>query len=152
MTGQVDFYVLGSSAPQERWRFVCRLTEKAYLRGMRVAILGQSAEDVRILDDLLWTFSDHSFVPHKVCTGQPDTDGATPVRLMNALAAGDAVAADVLVNLSQAVPPEPASYSRIVEILDADPDRRRLGRERFKAYRDLQLTLNTHQIDAAAET
>jgi DNA polymerase-3 subunit chi len=151
MTGQVDFYVLNGTAPQERLKYVCRLTEKAYLRGLRVAILGQSAEDVRALDELLWSFSDHSFVPHKVCAGASGTDNATPVSLMQSLPAGDSVAADVLVNLSQQMPAEPARFARIVEILDADPERRRLGRERFKAYRDLQRTLFTHQIDATAD-
>ncbi len=151
MTGQVDFYVLNGTAPHERRRYVCRLTEKAYLRGLRVAILADSAEEVRALDELLWTFSDHSFVPHKVCTGQRDTDSTTPVSLMHSLAAGDSIAADVLVNLSQQLPAEPQRFTRIAEILDADPERRRLGRERFKTYRDLQLTLFSHQIDATAD-
>jgi len=39
----------------------------------------------------------------------------------------------------------------IAEIIDADEERRRLGRERFKAYRDLKFTMETHQIDEAAE-
>jgi DNA polymerase-3 subunit chi len=148
MTGQVDFYVLNGTAPQDRWRYVCRLTEKAYLQGMRVAILAQGADDLRALDDLLWTFSDHSFVPHKVCTDQSDKDTATPVRLMQALPAGDSFAADVLVNLSQQMPAGIERFARIAEILDADPERRRLGRERFKAYRDQQLTMKTHQVDS----
>ena len=148
MTGQVDFYVLNGAAPQERWRYVCRLTEKAYLRGMSVAILAPGADDIRALDDLLWTFSDQSFVPHKVCATEPDAHAATAVRLMQALPAGDSFATDVLVNLSQQMPAEPLRFARIVEILDGEPERRRLGRERFKSYRDMQLTLKTHQVDA----
>ena len=31
MTERVDFYVLKSAAPKQRWAFACRLTEKAYL-------------------------------------------------------------------------------------------------------------------------
>ena len=42
-------------------------------------------------------------------------------------------------------------YPRIAEIIDADEDRRRLGRERFKTYRDLKVTLETHQLDETAE-
>ena len=34
---------------------------------------------------------------------------------------------------------------------DADPQRRRLGRERFKSYRDQKLTIETHQLSAAAD-
>ena len=32
MTERVDFYILKSSTPKQRWTFACRLTEKAYLR------------------------------------------------------------------------------------------------------------------------
>jgi hypothetical protein len=32
--------------------------------------------------------------------------------------------------------------------MDADPERRRLGRERFKSYRDLKVAMDTHQIGA----
>jgi DNA polymerase IIIc chi subunit len=42
-------------------------------------------------------------------------------------------------------------FSRIAEVIDADDDRRRLGRERFKVYRELKLPLETHQLDDAAE-
>jgi DNA polymerase-3 subunit chi len=148
MTGQVDFYVLNGTAPQERWRYVCRLTEKAYLRGMSVAILAPGADEVRALDELLWTFSDQSFVPHQVCTAQADAGAAAPVQLMQALPAGGSFAPDVLVNLTEQLPAEPGRFARIVEILDAQPQRRRLGRERFKAYRDMQLTLRTHPVEA----
>jgi DNA polymerase-3 subunit chi len=151
MTGKVDFYVFDATAPQQCWRLACRLTEKAYLRGMRVAILGQNAEELRNLDELLWTFSESSFVPHKICTEYPDADASTPVRLMHELPAGAATCADLLVNLSQCMPVEPTRFTRIAEIVDGDPERRRLGRERFKAYRGLQLTLETHPMDKAAE-
>jgi DNA polymerase III subunit chi len=58
--------------------------------------------------------------------------------------------ADLLVNLAQRLPSQLQGYTRIAEIIDADEERRRLGRERFKAYRDLKLTLETHQIEEAA--
>ena len=38
-------------------------------------------------------------------------------------------------------------FARIAEIIDADEQRRRLGRERFKAYRDQKLPLETHQLE-----
>ena len=60
-------------------------------------------------------------------------------------------AADLLVNLAQRLPADLQRYPRIAEIIDADEERRRLGRERFKAYRDLKLPLETHQIDETAD-
>jgi DNA polymerase-3 subunit chi len=149
MTGQVDFYVLPGTSSQQRWKFACRVVEKAYLRGMRVAVLGADAAELTALDELLWTFSDQAFVPHEIDTGEAPADPA-PVRLMQALPPG--TQADLVVNLGAQLPAEPTRFARIAEILDADPLRRQGGRERFKAYRDLQLTLKTHQIDDAGDS
>lgn len=150
MTGRVDFYVLRSTADRQRWSFACRLTEKAYLRKMRVVIVGDTAEEIRGIDELLWTFNDRSFVPHKICTDPHGLDPGTPVHLTASLPAGPEPTADLLVNLCSRLPPGPERYQRIAEIIDADPERRRQGRERFKAYRELQMALETHQLDDAA--
>ena len=148
MTGQVDFYVLPGTSPQQRWKFACRIVEKAWQRGMQVAVLGSDAAELTALDELLWTFSDQSFIPHEIAAGATDAP-ETPVRLVHSLPPG--TAADLVVNLSAQLPADPARFARIAEVVDADPVRRQGGRERFKAYRDLQLTLKTHQIDAATD-
>jgi len=59
-------------------------------------------------------------------------------------------AADLLVNLSGRLPVRLERFNRIAEIIDADDERRRLGRERFKAYRELKLPVETHQLDDTA--
>jgi DNA polymerase III subunit chi len=149
MTERVDFYVLKSSAAQQRWTFACRLTEKAYLRDLRVVLLSESAADAEAIDELLWTFNERSFVPHKVVRDEQSFDAATPVHLT---ADADAVGnADLLVNLSGRLPAGLERFSRVAEIIDADDERRRLGRERFKAYRELKVPLETHQLDDATE-
>jgi DNA polymerase III subunit chi len=149
MTERVDFYVLKSAVEQKRWAFACRLTEKAYLRDLRVVILSESPAEVKMLDELLWTFNQQSFIPHKICTDEKSLDPATPVHLTSDSAT--LPAADLLVNLARALPSQLQRFSRVAEIIDADEERRRLGRERFKAYRDLKFTLETHQIDETAD-
>ncbi|MEA3149433.1 MAG: polymerase subunit chi [Gammaproteobacteria bacterium] len=144
MTERVDFYVLKSSTAKQRWTFACRLTEKAYLRDLRVVVLSETAADAEAIDELLWTFNERSFVPHDL-QGDGEPDAATPVHLTADLGAIDA--ADLLVNLSGRLPVGLERFARIAEIIDADDERRRLGRERFKAYRDLKLPLETHQLD-----
>jgi DNA polymerase-3 subunit chi len=59
--------------------------------------------------------------------------------------------ADVLVNLSNRLPSGLERFARVAEIIDADPQRRQLGRERFKAYRDQKLSLKTHQLSDGAD-
>ena len=64
----------------------------------------------------------------------------------------DAVpAADLLVNLALRLPPRLQRYPRIAEIIDADEECRRLGRERFKAYRELKLEPETHHLNETAD-
>jgi DNA polymerase-3 subunit chi len=147
MTERVDFYVLSSSSAKQRLTFACRLTEKAYLRDLTVVVWGDSDADTEAMDELLWSFNERSFVPHAIEGPDRPLDAAVPVRLTRAL---DAVeSADLLVNLSGHMPPRLERFGRIAEVIDADDVRRRLGRERFKAYRDLKLPLETHQLTDA---
>jgi DNA polymerase-3 subunit chi len=145
MTERVDFYILKSTAAKQRWTFACRLTEKAYLRDLRVVIANDTLADAQALDDLLWTFNERSFIPHKVCVDERSVDPATAVHLT--VEPTTLPCADLLVNLSGRLPAHWEQYTRIAEIIDADEERRRLGRERFKSYRDLKVVLETHQLD-----
>ena len=81
MTERVDFYVLKSAAAKQRWAFACRLTEKAYLRDLRIVIVNDTLTDAQALDDLLWTFNERSFIPHKICQDEHSMDPETPVHL-----------------------------------------------------------------------
>ena len=148
MTERVDFYVLNSTVAQLRLTFACRLAEKAYLKDMSVVVLSDSEAEARALDELMWTFNERSFVPHDVLGADPPGVAAAPVQLTPDLER--AGPADLLVNLGARLPVRLERFARIAEIIDGDADRRRLGRERFKAYRDLQLPVQTHQLDEAA--
>jgi DNA polymerase-3 subunit chi len=147
MTDKVDFYVLASNSSRQRFNFACRLTEKAYLRDLKVVILQENLADAKALDEMLWTFNERSFVPHQICIEEP-SEPETPVHLTLESAN---MTADLLVNLTDRLPGGFDRYPRVAEIIDADPERRRLGRERFKAYRDLKVALDTHQLDESAE-
>jgi len=149
MTLRVDFYVLKSSAVRQRWAFACRLAEKAYLRDLRIVMVSATPADAQSLDDLLWTYDDRSFVPHQLCAGATSADPAVKIHLT--ADAASMPPADLLVNLADSLPAEWQRHARIAEIIDADEERRRLGRERFKTYRDLKVLLETHQLDATAD-
>jgi DNA polymerase-3 subunit chi len=142
---RVDFYVLASADPALRLRFACRLVEKAYLRDHRVRVRLDPGDEVGTFDSLLWTFADRSFVPHE----RLGADGSTPAPPLAPVAIVDSGTpapeqGDVLVNLAADVPAEYERYLRIVEIVDADGARRRLGRERFRFYREHGIQPETH--------
>jgi DNA polymerase-3 subunit chi len=149
MADRVDFYVLQSQTPQRRWTFACRLTAKAYLQNLSIVVWSENAGDAKLYDDLLWTFDDRSFVPHRLIRDGEPIDAGTPVHVTLELESVEH--ADLLINLANRFPAGLSRFSRIAEIVDADPECRRLGRERFKAYRDHKLALETHQLSDAAD-
>ena len=143
MPPRVDFYLSAEAGADIRARLACRIAEKAYLAKQRVVVLLEDAEALRRFDELLWTFGDGSFVPHDVVAA----DGAAceaPVALTTG--ALPATQADVLLNLSGAVPPFFDRFARVAEFLDARPEVRAAGRERFRTYRASAIEPQTHNI------
>lgn len=141
---RIDFYVLSQEGGDARFRIACRLAEKAVEQGNRVYLQTASLSDAQRLDDLLWMFNDRSFLPHEVTSGNE----ASHPRVMILL--GDTPAPpnhrQLLINLTNAVPAELDSYDRIAEIVDVDPDSKRLSRERYKAYRERGCELDSHNL------
>ena len=146
MPGQVDFYVRAETRPDALEHFACRLVERVWQRGHRVLVVTASEAAARRLDDLLWTFRDESFVPHRR-VGAGDPAGTAP--------AGEPVvvstpgvwsgALDVLVNLTPSVPEEAARAPRIAEIVPAGGTGRDAGRARYREYRSRGFELRTHR-------
>jgi DNA polymerase-3 subunit chi len=141
---RVDFYVLSEEAPDVRLRCACRLIEKATELEHRVYVLTNSVDLSRRLDDLLWTYSDRTFLPHDVWDA-----GAAPDPLSKVLI-GEQPAPmpyrDLLLNFTDQPPADLDSYARIIEIVDSDPERKRLSRERYKHYREKGCALETHNL------
>ena len=175
---RVDFYVLPDTADGARLEFACRIAEKAYTQAHRVYVHAASAAEAARLDELLWTFRDTSFVPHALAGAGISAADAPPVLIGHEAGhAGSFLAAvemvemgtflispgeirnvpistipistiSVLVNLSEDVPAFHDRFARIAEVVDADADRRRRGRERFRQYRASGCLLDTHRLPA----
>jgi DNA polymerase-3 subunit chi len=140
----VDFYVLAEDAPNARLLYACRLAERAIEQGCHVYVQTAAAPEAQRLDEMLWTFNDRSFLPHEVFTGQP----ASHPKVMILLGAEPAPAShrQLLINLTEAVPPELELYERVAEIVDVDPEKKRTARERYKVYRERGCTLESHNL------
>ena len=146
MPGQVDFYVRPETSPDALELFACRLVEKVWQRGHSVLVLAASDFAAQRLDDLLWTFREESFVPHRRL-GESDPAKAPPVGKLVILGTPGAWsgAFDVLVNLTPRVPEEADRAARIVEIVPAGGGARDAGRERYRVYRSRGFELRTHR-------
>ena len=143
---QVDFYVT-DAAGDARLQLACRVTEKAYLAGLRVLVWCRAEGELGRFDELLWTFADRSFVPHETLVAA-DAPVAAPV----VLSAGIEPASlpDAVLNLDADIPPIALRASRVLEFIDGEATRRTAGRERFRRYRDQGLYPNTHKVGAAS--
>lgn len=146
---RVDFYLLPSAEPLARLRFACRLTEKAYKLENRVHLHTIDASEAALLDDLLWTFRQGSFVPHEVVgnTAPAGTDPMSPVTI----GYGDrrAGSAELLIDLVGGEPGHHAGFARIAEIVDGLEKSRDAARARFRGYQESGVEPVTHTIEAS---
>jgi DNA polymerase-3 subunit chi len=143
----VDFYVLAGSDPGARLRFACRLVEKAWLMRNRVRVQFDPGGELAAFDQMLWTFSDRSFVPHRRAGDSESipSPALAPVVLAED-ADADASEGGLVVNLAADVPAGYESYARIAEVIDSDASRRQRGRERFRFYRERGIEPATHEM------
>jgi DNA polymerase-3 subunit chi len=142
--GRVDFYVLTEEDEAAQLRFACRLVEKAVEQGSRVHLRTASALQSQRMDDLLWMFSDRSFLPHEIITGAQVSHARVLVAIGEA--AAPATHRQLLINLTDVMPEDFADYERVAEIVPANPEQKQLSRERYKSYREHGCTLESHNI------
>jgi len=139
---RVDFYLLGTSHDR-REVFACRLAEKAYRLGHRVYLLAADAGAANELDDLLWTFSQGSFIPHARLDPAVDVDDV-PV-LVGHTEPPEAFH-DVLVSLAAEAPPWFHRFARVAELVGADEPEKARARDRFRYYREHGATPETQPL------
>lgn len=140
---RVDFYVLAGAGEPARHQFACRLAEKAYRLDHTVHIRTADRASAEVLDDLLWTFRDGSFVPHEFLA-DPSAEPRAPVTIGASRPTGRDC--DLLINLAAGVPEDCASFPRVAEIVTSDEDVRRESRQRYAQYRDMGHSLETHKL------
>jgi DNA polymerase III subunit chi len=146
---RVDFYIIEDPSPSARLKLACKLAEKAYSASHSVLVWHTDLAELRVFDEMLWTFNDGSFVPHDLLTepGLPPFGPAhsdAPVVLSAGVAPSASV--DIIINLAPDLPPFLSLTPRVAEIIDGDDTRRRAGRARFKAYRDLGVQPASHNL------
>lgn len=140
---RVDFYISPSHAAQARQQLACRIADKAYQQNCKIYIHTDSEQETRLLDDLLWTFKQDSFLPH-ACHGSEEQNNSAIVIGHQQQAPN--VNKDVLINLARQVPLFFSQFERVAEMINENEDQKQHGRDRFRFYRDRGYELKTHQL------
>ncbi len=141
---QVDFYLLGAADPRARLATACRIAEKAFDQGLRVAVRTASPSETAELDELMWTFSDRSFVPHAVWPAEPAVADETPVLIASGAPA----------RLAPRRADQPrhghaggcGHFGRICEVVGGDEDAKQRARVRWRGYREAGLSPASHDV------
>lgn len=135
----IKFYVCRDATLDSRLLLACKLAQKAREHGMHVYIHTDTPTTTQKIDELLWSWSDVSFMPHALA---PDSD--VPILLGDEYEPMERC--DYLINLSGARPDFFGRFKRMAEILDQDPDILSDGRDRYRFYQDRGYKLDYHKL------
>lgn len=125
---KVDFYT-GST---DKLRTACQLSHKAMQSGVRTVISVPDAATTDALDKLLWHHPATAFIPH--CHCDATEAGQMPVVLNQG--SDKFPHHELLISLHIECVPYFSRFERVIEIISNDVEDSRIGRERFKFYRD----------------
>lgn len=141
---RIDFYVLPAGTADPLMT-ACKLCEKAVSQGLAV-YLHAAPDRADALDGALWSFRQGSFVAHEPWRGQPLALPLPPVLI------GEEPPPEshhqVLINLTEEIPPWFSRFERVLEIVCGDEAERARSRARYKRYRDRGFPLQTHELAA----
>jgi DNA polymerase III subunit chi len=124
---EILFYHL-EQQPLER--VIPVLLEKSLERGWRVVVEAGSRERAEVLERVLWTYRDDSFLPHGLAGGDMDND--QPILIATDQRNGNG--ANVRFYVDRAVPQSAEGYDRVVYLFSGhDPDAVTEARAAWKA-------------------
>jgi DNA polymerase-3 subunit chi len=134
----------------ERIGYACRLLRKAVRQGLKVQALADEPE-LGALDQALWTFDAHDFVPHvRLRPGQAIRPELQRTPLWLAAAVEDWPsgwpAPDLLVNCGVNAAIDPARSRRLIEIVSLDDADRAAARQRWRRYAAAGNSIKHHEI------
>lgn len=138
---QVDFYF---NVP-DPVSYGCRLVRKVWQAGFKLIIFSEDTQLLKRFDQALWQFAPLSFIPH-VSIRHP-LAAQTPVLLTATHAEIPASHRQVLLNLSQRMPPAFDDYERVLELVGTDARSRQAARSRFRHYQAQGYKPLTHNVE-----
>ena len=145
---RADFYLIAKPRFRDQpLLLVCELAKKAYAANQPMLVLARDTAQAEQLDDLMWSFEPDAFIPHEIAgTGfddeQDGEDGEADVLI--APPGIDAPMRPLVLNLRDAA--VEGDFTRVLEVVPADPSARDPLRERWKQYKARGFEVNKHDM------
>lgn len=139
----IDFYFISAQGVQARLLFACRLLEKAYQQKHQIFVLLQDLEKAQLLDKLLWTFRDESFIPHQLLFNTQETSAPIQISYQAQLTTHQ----DILLNLYHPIPDCHQHFNRLLEIITQEPSMQEIAKEHHEFYAKKGYKISLHHLN-----
>ncbi len=139
----INFYILSDPNPRAHFQLACRLVEKAYKNKHRIYIHTENQTHAHMMDELLWTYRDDSFLPHNLYGEGPEP--APPIQI--GYQVKPEKQRDILINLSNNIPEFFTQFARVLEVIPSAAEAQEKARENYKLYRAQGNQITTHKLE-----
>jgi DNA polymerase-3 subunit chi len=139
---KVNFYLLKQDTEQARRLLACRLAEQQARQGQRICILTDSPDAAQQMDQLLWSHSPESFLPHALAGDATAASVAVVIGQGTEAPAGTTC----ILNLGSEAPLNQPTLAAIAEFVLNDDEAKARSRERWNLYKQLGYELQHHQL------
>jgi DNA polymerase III subunit chi len=131
---------------EDKFHTACKLSHKVAHDGRKMLIYTADAFAAKKIDQLLWSSSALSFIPH--CDVDSPLAAETPIVISSD--PDRLLFDDVLLNLQDDVQPFFSRYQRVIEIVSTDAADSAAARARYKFYKDRGYAITSHNLSKAA--
>lgn len=147
MASQISFYIL--SPQKKRMAFVCQLIQTVLDKSDDSIIVVAASALLPSLDDRLWSLSDVSFIPHHIIE---HVDAFNHQRIPASVVLTDNIELvtqfdGIVINLTNE-PILATLASRLLEVIDAEPEHIASGREKYRAYHNSVQSVQSSNLAA----
>ena len=133
---KVSFYLFEKS-PERQVESTCRLCRKILRQQAKIWIHCPDQDTQKQLDERLWSFDPQSFLAHGIDQSE------SPICISAQLPDQQ----DWIVFNFNNQPLESAEqFSHIIEIIENGENAKQIGREKFKSYRKMGISPQTHKL------
>jgi DNA polymerase III subunit chi len=139
---KVSFYLLKENNPDAILPVICRLCAKALDGDHKIYIHCEDVVQAGKIDQLLWTFKDVSFLPHRLANDTSAPDAPIVIGTPSDAPCFD----DILINCHRDIPDFHTQYQRVIECVSDDADSKQISRDHYRQYRELEYELSTHRL------
>lgn len=141
---RVGFYLVTTAqTPGELDSVLPKLLEKVLESGQRAVVRCPTAERAERLNDWLWSYDAASFLPHGLAKD-------AHADLQPIIVTHEAInpnGASIMLRLAGATADDYNDFERVLEIFGGTEEGRAAARERWKFYREQNITLSHHTYE-----